>query len=320
MSAHHLQNQFVVRNFKVATDVLPLIQLRRQLGETIDEETLRAEFVWQNQDPEQDRWVVEATDNPGVLLGHGFGFHTIPERYLFWLIVHPDWRRQGFGHALLAQVIQRAHELGAEHLSVNPDVEEMAAHEFLRRNGFRAVSNCWFMEAPADIPVPGPVWPKGYTVRSYAQIKNPALLQEVSFRSYHDQWGHGENRKSAAEVTPKAWAADWLSPADPNGEGIFLAFAPNGDVAGIGRGQLNLKEGQRDQPTGLVDAPGVVPEHRVHALQRPLVLTVMDWLRTRGQGKLELYSFGDNEKTVNLYRELGFVLTKQLIAYQFDLL
>src|SRR4051812_25759452 len=78
MSANRLQNQFVVRNFKIDTDVLPLIHLRKQLGEAINEVALRAEFAWRNQDPEQDRWVVEAADNPGVLLGHGFGFHTIP--------------------------------------------------------------------------------------------------------------------------------------------------------------------------------------------------------------------------------------------------
>ena len=69
------------REFRMDSDIAPLLYLRQQLGGNDTEESLRAQLAWQNQAPERDRFVAETIDNPGELLGQIFGFHTIPERY-----------------------------------------------------------------------------------------------------------------------------------------------------------------------------------------------------------------------------------------------
>ncbi len=98
----------------------------------------------------------------------------------------------------------------------------------------------------------------------------------------------------------------------------FLAFDEDDNVAGICRGFVGEPKAS-ERPTGFIDAPGVVPTYRHLALQRPLTLTVMQWLRAQGQGPLELESLGDSGATVALYQEIGFKMKQHLIAYHMDI-
>jgi hypothetical protein len=193
----------------------------------------------------------------------------------------------------------------------------------LRRNGLSIISDAWFMNAPAGLPLSEPHWPSGYTVRSFAQVQDLSILKEAYFRSYQEMWGHGANWKSIDEVTPESMAELWLPDWDAQGEGLFLAFGPDGSVAGLCRaivGARNNEPGREgDDPIGLVDAPGVVPEHRHYELQRPLTLMAVHWLRAGGHGAFELWSYGDDANTINIYRDLGFTLSHHLIAYHLDL-
>lgn len=319
MTQPNFTAQVKLRTFRTDTDVPALVRLRQQLGQDITEAAQIDELSAPNQVPDQDRWVAVKRDQPDRFLGHAFGFHPIPERYLAWLEVHPDWRHKGIGRALLTSINERAHQVNAEHILINPESRNEAAHSLLRQYGFQAVSHVWFMNAPATLLVTEPVWPPGYTVRSFADVQDYRVLHEAYFHSCADLCGHGANSKQHAgtkQPTHADWA-DWLPDNDPTGAGIFFAFAPDGRVAGLCRGFLDAPGEQ--QPTGLVDALGVMPEHRPHQLQRPLTLTVMQWLRARGQGDLKLESFGADEKTMQLYRDIGFTLDTHLIAFQLDI-
>jgi GNAT superfamily N-acetyltransferase len=321
MTQPNFAAHFRVRTFRADTDVPALVRLRQQLGQNVTEAAQLDELSAPNQIPDQDRWVAVALDQPDQFLGHGFGFHTIPERYLAWLEVQPDWRRKGIGRALLSSINARAHQVGAEHILINPDSRNEAAHALLRQHGFQAVSHVWFMSAPATLSVAEPVWPPGYTVRSFADVQDYQVLQEAYFRSCADLWGNGANSKqhaSTKQPTHADWS-DWLPDNDPTGAGIFFAFAPDGRVAGLCRGFLGPSAPEGQQSTGLVDALGVVPEHRPTQLQRPLALTVIRWLRAQGQGALSLESFGGDEKTMQLYRDIGFAVDTHLLAFQLDL-
>jgi ribosomal protein S18 acetylase RimI-like enzyme len=317
---------FLVRNFSLDTDVPALSHLLSELGTSaMSEDALRAELAWPNQEPEHDRWVVERIGAPGLLLGHSVGFHTVPERYLVWGEVHPGWRRRGLGSALLARSVQRGRELGVEHILINADSDDEGANLFLRHNGFSRKGDAWLMSAPPDIPLAEPIWPPGYSARTFAEVQDYQTLKDAYFGSCGDLWGHGANsRKLASTIQPIAedWGS-WFPQNDPNGEGIFLAFAPDGAVAGLCRGVLSAKvalpEGGYEQPAGLVDALGVMPAHRARPLQRPLALAVMHWLRAGGQDRILLEAFGIDETSANTYQGIGFTLDQHLIAYHMDL-
>jgi ribosomal protein S18 acetylase RimI-like enzyme len=112
--------------------------------------------------------------------------------------------------------------------------------------------------------------------------------------------------------------AAWLPNFNPSG--LFLVFSEKGRVVGISRTEPSpertLKNGV---PTGYIDAPGVVPQHRRLDLYRALVLTGIRWLKAQGQMIIEMESWGDKLEVLKMYRELGFTDLRQLYSYHLAL-
>lgn len=318
------QASITIRNVTVENDLVPLVNLRNLCAgagaQPITVEQQREKLREPNQHPATDHWVAEQTGDSWTLLGQSFGYHTIPERYLAWLEVHPDCRRQGVGRELLKRVRERAKAVGADHILINVDEGEKqsAAHAFLQAQGFWAKSDVWFMRASADLTVATPQWPPGYSIRSFAEVQDFAILRQAYLQSYGNLWGHGANSTAVRDWPPEQMAEQWIRDWDPWGESIFMLFAPDESVIGLCRGVANITKGD-PKPVGLVDAPGITTEYYDRGLQKPLTQAVMHWLRARGQGPLELSSFGDSAATIALYQELGFTLERHLIAYHLDI-
>jgi mycothiol synthase len=319
-----------IRLFNPEADFDQILTLYREL-ETLDPmgndttaEGLRASFKWHGHDPAQDRWVVTTRAEPEKLLAHAWLFAQSQARVVTSIHVHPAWHRQGIGSALLATMLARARHAGATQVTGGRWEPAMPAHHFLTHHGFEPVGHNRFFAAPADIALPAPVWPVGYTMRTFAEVQDLSLLVEVCNRCYHDMWGHAENVPGAVD---EARLAEGMrnSPEHYNPDAIFIAFAPDGDVAGTCFGRVYGYE-NNDPATGrpklVVDSPGVVPAHRHLGLQRPLALTTMHWLRnSAGIGPIQLHTYGDQEAAVAIYHALGFVLepNSHLIEYRFNL-
>jgi mycothiol synthase len=321
-----MEDQLVIRLFRQDEDLPRLIRLRveieasDQAGNDTSEAAARATLNWPGHDPTQDRWVVEPLDNPDQLMGHAWVRAQSKERTIIYVAIHPDWRRRGLGSALLDRALARAHEHGATHVTAAADVKNRKADAFLRHNDFWPVGNNRFMRAPAAISPAEPSWPAGYTVRNYAEVQDLSTLVEVFNRSYSDMWGHRENTKGAMNEDYLAEAMqkypEWYIP-----EGLFIAFAPDGDVAGVCKSVFGAEvKGLGEERRKIVDSPGVVLEHRKYELQRPLTLTAMHWLRAYGVSTpIELHSYGDREEAVEIYREIGFILEEHYAEYRRDL-
>jgi GNAT superfamily N-acetyltransferase len=250
-------------------------------------------------------WAIREVDEPVKLAGYAWGFPQTSQRIVFYLAVHPNRRRQGLGSRLLAQIGEHARQAGAGHITSSPDAGNAAANAFLRQKGLRVVGAEWLLRAPSEAIFPDPVWPDGFRVERYSIINNPAILVDACNRSRRDMWGHSENTPGAITEESVERILSYWSP-----ENIFLAFAPNGQVAGICAGNPNAF------PQGhLIDAPTIVPEYRSSGLQRPFVLTLVQTLRGSGPGEIRLESYGDLEPVIDIYREAGFILDSQCLAY-----
>lgn len=279
------------------------------------EADLRGQLKWLGHDPARDRWVVEDPDNSDHFIGYGRVFAQSSERTVVWILVHPAWRRKQIGTRLLQRALERAREQGATHVTSIANVTDAVATAFLTHNEFSTAGDTWSLLAPPDLLPETPLWPTGYMVRSYAEVQHLPTLVEAQNRSYGDMWGHRENTPGAVNEQYLAKAMiehpEYLIP-----EAMFIAFAPDGSVAGFCRAEF---EERGTEKLKVVDSPGVAPEHRPQRLQRPLTLTAMHWLNTQQPGPIALYSWGDNAQTVEIYRELGFVVQEHCIEYKREL-
>jgi mycothiol synthase len=311
---------FRIRPYAPDVDLSPLARLLEaaevvdQDGDDISEEVLSDQLSWPGHDPIRDRWVVEAPDSPETLIGWCAVFkmpHT--PRADLAVRVHPGWRGRGIGSELLARAIERARERGATSAAIYANVRNPTADGFLRRRGWLPVSAYTAMRWPADVAdvaAESAALPAGYTMRTYAQAPDESVLLEAINRCYEGLWGH--NIVSADDL------ARWL-PTMP-AEGIFLTFAPDGRIAGICRAEMSDRlSARRGASAGLIDAPGVVPEHRSDGLYRPLVLTTLAWLQSQHPAGVELESWGDEPATLALYGDLGFIIERQQASYRLDL-
>ncbi len=307
-----------VRRLDLPADVPRLVRLTNeadavdQVDEATTAEDVQMRLGWPEGEPLRDRWVIEDPADPDRLIGEGVCWKAAStERANVNALVHPDWRRRGLGSELLARAMDRAREKGAEYLASGTDDRLPGAQAFLERHGFVANAVWVLMHCPADVALDTPVLPAGYTIRPYSDVNDVPLLNTALNRGFIGHFQHREG--SDAEM------AHWLQGPHVRPDGIFVAFGPGGDPAGVCWADISpTRHEQRGTPTGYIDALGVVPEHRRHGLGRALLLTGMRWLRDQGETDIELDAWGHNDLALPLYQGVGFGIVQQGKSYRRD--
>jgi mycothiol synthase len=310
--------QLVIRSFSLEQDVPLLLGLYSAIeasdhsGMDVSEKALRGQLELPGHDPQKDRWVVESSGVPARLLASAL-IQISPASSMANtnILVDPEWRRQGIGTVLLSRVMSRAHELRASTLQIYASTDQPAALGFLQKNGFELQGAYTELRLAEGTRLPPVIWPFGYTMRTYAEVQNLTTLTEAMNQSYIPLWGHHELREQEM--------ASWLPQL--NQQGLFLVFSEKSRVVGISRAEPSTERTLKNGvPTGYIDAPGVVPQHRRLDLYRALVLTGIRWLQSQGNPMIEMESWGDKLEVLKMYRELGFKDLRQLLCFQKDLL
>ncbi len=295
------------RDLAALVTLLNAVEQADHTGEDVTEATLREQLTWSGQDPALNNWIATLQDD-GSPVAYGI-IQKIPgdDNAHIYIAVHPAWGRQGIGRQIFARLLERAHDLGARAIGTYVNVQNEGADLFVRSCGFEPVSTYTRLNISAAQPFPTPALPPGFTTRSYDQLQRVDLYTEAMNRSYEGLWGH-------IQLTQEA-VARWLPQL--NQAGIFLLFAPDGEIAGTCRAELSKQlTVTRGAPTALIDAPGVVPAYRDANLYLPLLLTAIHWLLPQNPATLELESWGDAPDTLALYRSLGFTVMKEEVAYR----
>lgn len=310
---------FLIRPFDRATDIPAFVRLRREIeeadhaGNDVSEKAALSTLAWPGHDPSLDRWTAWIEEDPVCMAGYAFTWAQSPERSIVYASVRPGLRRRGIGSRLMEAALMRSIEVGSAHATSAVEASNEAGASFLSGRGFSAAGENRFLKAGADIGTPEPVWPAGFTVRDFASVGDLHVLAEALNGCYGDMWGHTEN-------TPGVVDADYLEreletrPEFHDPCGIFLAFGPEGDVAGI-VAALRRPSGDGREPDLVIDSPGVVPRHRSLGLQRQLTLTAMRWLRDGCPAPVSLETFGDSPEAFAIYAGLGFGIEARFIDY-----
>ncbi|HEY7832664.1 MAG TPA: GNAT family N-acetyltransferase [Ktedonobacterales bacterium] len=308
---------FTIRPFAFDADLpalarlLSAIEAVDQEGEDVSEAGLRDQFAAWGTPPADGRWIAPAPDDPMHFFGWG-SVSRLPgeSRADIQVAVHPDWRRRGLGNLLLDRLFAYLREQGVSAAGAYAASTNADANAFLRARGFQPVAAYTEMRAPGERGYPAPDWPAGIAARAYATVNDLATLNRAFHQGYAGLWGH----RTATDAQLGEWLADWTP------DGIWLAFDGAGQVAGICRAELSARlSARRGQPTGYIDAPGVIPAYRDRGLYLPLLLTALAWLTEQQPTHIEMESWGDRPETLALYADIGFVMARQALSYRLGL-
>ena len=306
------------RHFAVDKDLPRLVQLLTEIeqvdhaGEDTSEETLKAQLTLPGHDPLQDRWVVTASSNDEQLIAFSTVWKVPENNYAdIYVAVRPEWRRQGIGSELLQRIVTRAQTHSPQDILVSADTQNQSVKDFLRKRAFSPIAAYTAMHLPDTVDVPQPVLPTGYTLRVYNPSSDFSLLLDMYNRAFQGLWGHWEH------VTVEYFHG-MLEEMNP--DGIFLLFTQNGEVVGTCRGEISEQlSKQRGTPTGYLDCPGVVPEHRTEHLYLPQLLHVANWVREQERNiPIEMQSWGDDPDVLAQYQQVGFEKTHQQDIYRWQ--
>jgi len=309
--------KLVIRSFATDQDfsrlqsLLTAVEAIDHDGNEISEQALQAQLNLPGSIPDKDRWVIDAPGEPQSLIASALvrlppGINNADAN----ISVHPDWRRHGLGSSLLTKVIERARLLNVSAIQIYANVRHPAAPGFLQKHGFTSQGAYTELRLSEDGHLPPVIWPYGYTMRPYSEIQDLSILTQAMNLSYILLWGHRE----VSENEMASWLPNF------NQQGLFLVFSEKGRVIGISRVEPSPERTLKNRgPTGYIDAPGIVPQHRRLDLYRALVLTGIRWLRDQGQTIIEMESWGDKLEVLKMYRELGFKDIRQLACYQLKL-
>lgn len=308
---------YPIRSFSATNDIPAWLCLLMeseavdQGGNPVDEEALRAQLGLPGHDPEQDRWVIPHPDDPATLIGCALVWLP-PETTTakINILIHPDWRRRGLGSQLFGHTLQRSRSLGGQSIQAQVGSKDPGPEAFLHKLGFKREGA--YHELRKEIPtrLPTPVWPYGYKLCTYADIKDISALTYAMNVCYDGLWGHQE--VSEQQIT--SWLPQY------NHDSLFLVYSPSGKLVGICRVEAHQQRSANNQtPTGYIDAPGFHHHHRRMDLYRAFVLTGMHWLQKEKQKIVEMESWGDKLEILNLYRDMGFDVLRRLVSYQLPL-
>ncbi len=311
-------SHFEMRPFTMPQDLTRLAQLKNdywqyyQLDQSTTPEKQEFLLTLENHSAPDDNRVITHPDHADQLIAHVWVWLQTPERVVFDITVHPDWQRQGLGSQLLAWAIDRAKELGTNIIDQQISLTSLAEHQFLRKYQFRPLGTFLSMQLEAP-QVQEPQFPAGYSLKTYAELNDLSLYTHILNACYSDLWGHHTGATEEAQ-------AKWLPYYDPTG--IFILFNAQDEPIGIVRAQsteqTNSQDGGRSNS---IDAPGLLPAYREPDYYQALVYQALTWLSQQvdSLNVVTMHSWGDLDKTIDAYWQIGFQPVKHAIGYRYYL-
>lgn len=311
-------SDFLIRHYIPEKDLLPLSNMLTEIestdrdGEDTSEDALRTALTWHNYHPDQDVWVAEME---GKLVGYAVALEQPSQRSTIYAVVHPSQRRKGLGSRLLTLTLNRAREVGSRDVLVSANEHNQASNLFLKYHQFQQVGSSGVMKTPATIDIPQYEFPEGLILKRYSDVNEPRILLEALNICYLDMWGHQHNDHPSEQELRSPRFLKYYDADD-----ILLLFDERDSVVGICSVKSEARKDEHGDLADLLDAPGIIQEHREQGYQRQLVLAAIQHLRRKGIRSVTLEFWGDDENALNIYRELGFEMADHYLAYHKELI
>jgi mycothiol synthase len=217
------------------------------------------------------------------------------------LVVHPGFRRRGFGAQLLDRVVELA---GIAPLSIWAHGDLPGSAELLSARGFHRARVLLQMRMPlAGVdPDPRPDLPDDVQVLPFRPGRDEDAWLRVNARAF--AWHPEQGRMTRADLELRE-AAPWFDP-----DGFLMAWRGDPDAGGELLGshwtKVHPPGDAGPEAVGEVYVLGIDPDAQGMRLGRTLTDLGLAHLRARGLGEVLLYVEEDNVAAVRLYESRGF--------------
>jgi len=217
------------------------------------------------------------------------------------LVVHPAFRRRGYGRALLDQLLGLA---GDRPLSIWAHGDLPGSAELLAPHGFERARV--LLQMRRDLsgidPDPRPPLADGVHVEAFRPGRDEDAWLRVNARAFARHPEQGRMTRADLELREKE---PWFDP-----DGFLLAWRGDPDDGGQLLGshwtKVHPAGDGADEPIGEIYVLGIDPDAQGMSLGRALTDLGLAHLRARGLGQVLLYVDEDNTAAVRLYGSRGF--------------
>ncbi len=222
------------------------------------------------------------------------------------LVVSPDSRNRGIGHALVKQALELSPDgrlrLWAHGLTTG-------AESLADSLGFLLSRSLWQMRRSLFAPLPPAQIPNGVRIRAFDPLTDIPGVLAVNARAFAELPDQGGWSKSDIQMRLNE---SWFNP-----DGFFIAVDSGTDsiigfhwtkVHGSSVHSSGLPGSEHShEAIGEVYVLAVDPQNRVRGLGHALTILGLTYLRGLGLGQAMLYVDSSNKRAISLYESLGFV-------------
>ena len=215
------------------------------------------------------------------------------------VVVHPDFRRQGIGRALVESAINKS---GDPRMRLWAHGELTSAYTLAEKLGFAKTRELWQMRRSLFAPLPKANDTSGITIRAF-QVgidEQPWLALNAKVFADHPEQGRMSEQDLAVRMSEQWFDPSGFLIATQNQSGTEVMVGFHWTKVHGGAGSHGHSE------IGEIYVLGVSPDLRGIGLAKLLSIRGLEHLRSKGLPAAMLYVDADNKAAISLYESLGF--------------